>query len=435
MPVVAELVSHLRRQGFVFPSNVMVFGVQHIMSQTLVLCAAFNSLGITAKNIALCGKPYSTDLNVVRSLNRQGVMTVPTGPYRCDRLQSLQQIEDLNELGDVFLRRRNEVGDSIVLVLDDGGHALTRFNALTTSPYRIAGIEQTASGFWQPGAEEVPFPVIDVGTSACKRILEPDLIVDASVRRALRVINRFSGRCCGVIGLGYLGAALARRLLSEGASLSVFDARPKAMERFEPFAAGSIHEVFDRSDIIFGCAGVDVTKDLFEEKGGALSCKPRILASLSSGDDEFFSLKAALLDSGTFAHQTYQTGQIPDIEGRWQGSPIKILRNGFPVNFDNTSESVPLEHIQGTVAALIIATCQAYQYAMSIGDRPNIGRVMLDVRAQKWLFERWLKRIPNSQHLSGKLSLSRIASLSALRTTPRSVNNGTHFAPWPSSEI
>ncbi|HEX8901770.1 NAD(P)-dependent oxidoreductase [Vitreimonas sp.] len=437
MPIVAELVKNLREQRFHFGANVMLFGVQHIMAQTLGLTSALRSLGIAPENIALCGKPYSTHGGTVEALRRDGVMTVTARRYRCDRLQSDQQIEDLNALSEAFLQRRQLVGDSIVLVLDDGGHALTRFNQLTTSPYRIAGVEQTASGFWQPGFREVPFPVVDVGASACKRLLEPDLIVDAAMARALNAIEgRTKGLRLGIIGLGYLGTALASRLEAEGAELSVFDRRPSPMKRFKRHAAESIHSVFDRSDVIFGCAGLDVTAGLFDECNlRGLTTRQRTLISLSSGDDEFFSLKSALLSNGNYASGTYEVDDIPDICGDLWGSSFRILRNGFPVNFDNSAESVPLEHIQGTVAALVIAICQTYKYAMTIGDRPNIGRVMLDVRAQRWLFKRWRWVVPHGE--GGPPSTPDVTSIvrySSLRTRPKSRNYSDHFARWTSEK-
>jgi hypothetical protein len=328
------------------------------------------------------------------------------------------------------------VNNSIVLVLDDGGHALTRFNQLTTSPYRIAGAEQTASGFWQPGSREVPFPVVDVGASACKRLLEPDLIVDAAMKRALKAAGgKVQGVRCGVVGLGYLGAALTKRLEVEGARLAVFDRRPSSMKRFQPHAARSIHDVFERSDLIFGCAGIDVTVGLFDECNRlGLSPRERTLISLSSGDDEFFALKAAILSGDSYPPRTYELHDIPDITGSFWESPFRILRNGFPVNFDNSEESVPLEHIQGTIAALIIAICQAYQYAMTIGDRPNIGRVMLDVRAQRWLFRRWRKVVPHGELSPKTPTLSKIISLSSHRTSPASRNHLDHFGSWTSDK-
>jgi hypothetical protein len=431
MPLLKELVANLRSDGFSFGENVLVFGVQHLMGQTLGLCWALNALGLPYERIALCGKPYSTNPAVLDCLGRLGVFTVPVHPYQLGLSQRIEQLTDLKKLSTSFISRSHR-SDSTCLVIDDGGHALSQFNRLIGTSERVAGLEQTASGLWQVAANNVSFPIVDVGASAVKRICEPSLVIDAVLSRAVSFIGeRVRGLKCGIVGLGYIGNALAERLTQLGANLCVYDTRPDALSKSPAAKVNTIQAVFSRSEIIFGCTGSDITAGLFGDAGATtLPRASRTLISLSSGDDEFFKLKTELLRRAGRMNDMYMLSAVPNIQGECWGSEFTIVRNGFPINFDNSIESAPIEHIQGTIAALIGAICQAHRYA-SRSEKTVGERIMLDVGFQRWLYSKWLPLLDPSSGLNASAPTAQtILDISTLRTNPHAIDKGDHFGRW-----
>jgi hypothetical protein len=343
-----------------------------------------------------------------------------------------EQLVDLRTLAASFIGHHAGLADRVFLVIDDGGHALSQFSRLQNDTHNVAGLEQTASGLWQVAASDVSFPIVDVGASAVKRICEPSLIIEAALSRAFSYLPKnIQGLKCGVVGLGYIGRALARRLTQVGAELSVYDIRQKARAEFPSAQVASIQALFDRSDIIFGCTGTDITAGLFNAlPEGGLRISSRVLISLSSGDDEFFRLKAELLGKTARPTGFFTLATVPDIQGEHWGSEFSIVRNGFPINFDNSIESVPVEKIQGTVAALIGATAQSYRYATQ-SDGHARERIMLDVGFQQWLYSKWHPLLSGTSRLDeGELTAQTITDISTLRARPRAIDKGDHFGAW-----
>jgi len=433
--LITELVAYLRERNFQFGRGVLIFGVQHIMQQTVILCWALKQLGIPYTHIALCGKVYSNNADSICMLRDLGVKVPRPRKYKFSSAHGGEQIQDLRLLAQRFAERKKAMVDPVVIVLDDGGHALANARRMLTEPYRMVGVEQTASGFWQPGIRGVEFPIVDVGASAVKRLCEPPLIVDAALHRVAKYVGpSFAGQRCGVLGLGYIGRRLAQQLLEMGAVLSVYDVRTNAYADLQEYRAQCIHDVVNSSNIIFGCSGKDVTKDLQDEIGKkGLTSAHRTFFSMSSGDDEFYSLKQEILSKLQTGKQYFTIDTIPDISASVWNSDFTIVRNGFPVNFDNSGQSVPLQLIQGTVCALIVAICQAFNITLrNLATRRNL-RVMLDGGFQTWLVDHW------NQHTQGRIrslmghESSKMAShtfvrqASVDRTDPLAVDIGPTF--------
>lgn len=425
MPALVELVDRLRVCGHIFGENTLGFGVQHLMPQTLGLCWALNELGLGYDRIALCGKPYSTNREVLEALFGLGVLAGPARTYDLRKSQTEELVEDLDWLATGFAERKAKHKNPTVIVIDDGGHALTRLDRFVAPPCAVAGVEQTASGFWQVGVRSVPFPIVDVGASAVKRVCEPALIVEAALSRAFEYLTDRRSQVCGIAGMGFIGEALGAALSDQGLSVTVYDVRPDTALPTMARRARSLRELFNNCDLIFGCSGTDVTEDFVAGRGTEpLKSGRRTLISLSSGDVEFFALKALLLAEKEAASCTYGLDAIPNVSGDFEGASFEIVKNGFPVNFDNASQSVPLRKIQGTVAALVGAAAQAYSLASQNRTISQPSRVMLDRSLQAWLYRKWQPLLgQNTDDQFGE----HIVSLSTFRTDPSSVDLGSSF--------
>jgi hypothetical protein len=426
MPMLKEMVEHIRRDGFRFGENVLLFGVQHLMRQSLALCWALNTLGIRYENMFLAGKPYSSDPETLSFLGRLGVILPAQRRYRLAVSQSSELVTDLRTLSALVACRKASATNPVVLVLDDGGHALSGVESWLAPPFRIAGVEQTASGFRQTGITTMSFASVDVGTSAVKRRCEPSMIIEAALSRVDQLIATARVQTVGIIGLGYVGLALHRHLESQGIHPIVFDERSDAYPDVLPGQrARRVHELFDRCDLIFGCTGSDVTVNLADEVlRRGLASKSRTLISLSSGDDEFFALKTALIGA---SEASYEIADIPTVSGEQFNSRFELPRNGFPINFDNSGESAPLEQIQGTICALVGALCQA-RYLSAMPPVPR--RVTLDIALQRWLFDRWLEYLPGAPDGARSLQVSLAEKESEPRFEPKGATMKPVFGNW-----
>jgi hypothetical protein len=192
---------------------------------------------------------------------------------------------------------------------------------------------------------------------------------------------------------------------------------------------------------VFGCTGRDAAAGLVDDiRDHGIEKRERFLYSLSSGDGEFYSVKAALLARQTtrFAMRP-AINRIPDIMGEIGGSHFTLARAGYPINFDNTRFSVELGLIQGTVCALIGAACQAWSIVRRQGCSPYLSgfqRIMLDVGFQSWLFAQWDRAItaPKTRYVSQSMRAphsSEVHLISTERTDPPSVDIGDTFEDYP----
>lgn len=400
------------------------------MRQSLALCRALNILGVDYNNIFLCGKSYSTNIKSHDFLRLLGVQVAKLREYDTFATQSSDLVIDLLSLSRGVVPELQKRSHRSIIVLDDGGLALTTIHSWAPPSTKIVGVEQTASGFRQTGISSVGFPVVDVGASAAKRYCESPLIAEAIIERANSFRRIDKKTRVGIIGFGFIGEAIAKKVLDIGSEVIIYDIRNDIGRNIEKIRrSDSLYDVFYESDVIFGCSGSDSSGAVADEisKRG-ISNKLRFLISASSGDEEFFSIKQKA-DRGIY--RSYDVSTIPDISVMLGGSEFVLCRNGFPINFDNSEVSVPINEIQGTVAALIGALAQAVTLQ---GIRGAAGRVTLEPRFQKWLMRRWNAVIGNQQTRTDLWSLDEIANLSFGRFEPLGVRIDTPLGDWFDSD-
>jgi hypothetical protein len=358
--------------------------VQHLLETTGSLIESLLDLGADPRNIFVLGKCYSSNASVLQRLLSLGVHarsgTVPghLGTYRAAMSDDVARMWATVSL---HVKR----GVERVVVLDDGGMCLGGLPENLIDRVPVVGIEQTTSGLIQLRAPKCP--IIEVASSAAKRLLEPPLIAMAL---RTKLSDLFADRAryrCGVIGFGHIGQAVVAGLAAGGHSVRVYD---KIGIRGEmpagSQACNSLSELMAASDMIFGCAGADVmsapTEALRELTG------KRVFISCSSGDIEFNEL---LREIGRHSPQL-QIDPLATLQTAFPTSRLQItvVRGGFPANFDRTTESVPSRDIQLTRGLLLGALLQASECAIA---QPRQARPeMLSPFLQQFVVDEWARR-------------------------------------------
>ncbi|MBI4446909.1 MAG: hypothetical protein HY645_13510 [Acidobacteria bacterium] len=343
-------------------------------------------LGARPQNIYLLGKFYSTNQEVKRKLRNLGVQvqedTVPRGWGGFGDVLK----RDIAKMWKMLQERASEAGFKTIVVLDDGGHCLAGVPRWVLKNYTVVGIEQTTSGL-----QQLPFrlPVIQVASSAAKKKIEPPMIGKTVIDKIGLAIPR-NGKMgkCGVIGLGNIGRAVARELRSRGYGVFAHDSDPSAVGCAPDVNwCEDIQDVFKQADYIFGCTGKDIlwlAKWLEKVEG----CKTFI--SCSSEDSEFLSL---LRSFNRLWQSLPAPNALDDVSYELPRGYLRILRGGFPINFDGSPESVQAKDIQMTRALLLGAIMQAV-LSEEQGKRGSNGLEMLDPVVQRFAVKGWLKLQP-----------------------------------------
>lgn len=370
-------------------ADIVLVGVQHLLETTGSLLEKLIDLGLNPANAFLTGKIYSTSATVAGRLQQMGIQVfAATRPDSWGVLEE-QITGDVQRMWRAVQARLDDRGSRrieprAILVLDDGAFTVRNLPEAIAREHTVVAVEQTTFGARDKIREgHVHVPVIDVAKSAAKRLLEPVLIRQAVIERLRRAVNlddpeiRF-----GIVGLGHIGTAVSRYLAGQGRSASVFDIDDYAHRRSalpERDWCTSLEEVACRSDCILGCTG----EDIFADARSLERCAgDKLLASCSSHDIEFRSLLRRI--DGR-CRNPLNDAYVDLPHGRF-----RILRGGTPVNFDNSTESVPAAEIALTRGLLLCGLLQALQW---IG-RPkfqSLESVSLVAGGQRVTVQEWLQ--------------------------------------------
>jgi len=407
IPVLSDMVEQVGDRLREVLQRTIFVCVQHLLDTTGSLFEALIHLGARPDQIYIMGKYYSTSEGVRSRMSRLGVSVRDVQPP-----QRLGHYQDaLSEGVDVLWKQVARLPaayrpDHRIIVLDDGGRCIAAVPSRLHRPMKnIVGVEQTTSGLRLP--VEIQCPVIEVASSAAKRLIEPPMIADAVAQRMRKFLlhrTRTVPLQVGVVGLGNIGRAVARMLRCEGHAVSVYDiAKLSIPEGTRP--ACDLGELFRTCSYIFGCTGVDILESPTAKLGTLQGAKT--LASCSSGDREFRSL---LIHAGKVGREANRnplgTIRIRDERGP---AEINILRGGFPFNFDGSHDSVPSHDIQLTRGLLLGALIQAVACQHLGGDGSHY-REMLDPALQRYVVQSWTENRKPSQGF-----LSRIPDLDLFR--------------------
>lgn len=372
--------------------------VQHMLFTTIPLLGSLVRLGISPSNIHITGKSYSSSPLVIEHLIRSGYHYYPNKPQ-----------QNLGEFADCFKRDMASMWQavyddlklkniSLIVILDDGGMCLTNVPAFISEKYDLVGIEQTTSGLTNPLMQELSFPVIEVASSAAKQILESPLIAEAVIKKLDNLLPTQRILTCGVVGMGLIGEAIGRKLISLNHKVITYDldaCKTKRLEKACP--TKTLEEVFRNADYVFGCSGEDITKDFTLD----LLNKEKTFISCSSQDKEF----RTLLKLFNQHHCDYRN-VLDNLDCTLNSQSVHIIRGGFPANLDNSGESVSAIDIQLTRGLLLGGALQA----IVMGSRPSSSnlptwRYMLNPSLQNFVVSHWILHSPSAASSSARSHL------------------------------
>lgn len=278
------------------------------------------------------------------------------------------------------------------LIIDDGGKAIKLVQDSFTTQARFVGVEQTSRGARLLAPLAVSFPVINVARSKAKTIHESPVIAEAMVRELLLSLDRWDAddvfhlpeKRALLLGYGYIGERVAKKLLDHGFRVVVYDTdgnkAAQAAQHPDISTVSNRTLAYPDASLIVGCTGMPSTPD--EEfkliKPGSL------LANMASSDTEFsawyWRRKDAIVHTSVLpSDEHYLTRYFPlpwrSLYRCHVGDTHFYLANGgFPMDFSGSVNPIPADSIQLTAALLMAAAVQAVQSqeAGLIPLRPDI---------------------------------------------------------------
>jgi len=354
--------------------------VQHLLETSGSLIKTLVSLGLNPSSIHVLGKAYSSNSSVEERLRSLGAHVVEAGRQLRWGEYSTQLTEDVSRLWDQVAAGIDARRPDALVVLDDGGFCIKGMPAFRDVP--VVGIEQTMSGL---ALLDVPplCPVIDVASSAAKQWIEPPMISEAVLARLQTY--RLPDSPIGVVGFGNIGKAMTQTLSRIQSPILAFDENLGAEGKSgTTIFCDSLGELYSKSATIFGCTGRDTLagKEWWPQLVGE-----RLLISCSSQDMEFRSILLSLNDGNQELVSRQQlTSEVTVPLGNGE---LRILRGGFPVNFDGSRESVPAADIQMTRGLLLGAILQAVSLIRKGHSRSL--RTMLLPELQRLVVSEWIQ--------------------------------------------
>lgn len=393
LPILEKLTDYVLMKKQFSLSDIAIIYIHHPLKTSVNLIDSMIRLGAMPKNIFVLGKKYSECRTVVEQISRYGVQYQP-----CSEQVGLGQYtysftRDINLLW-------KTVSDNLkkdikkLLILDHGGYATSFIPVAILKQHEVVAVEKTTAGLIKFNNQGLPpFPLISVADCAAKKILESPLIAEAIVNKILTLIPKNLDITCGIIGFGAIGKAIAVKLLSMNYKVMVYDRHFQSTKPFEEVIfTDQLHKLVGYSDYIFGCTGRESIKTI---EPFIHAEKDKTLISCSSEDKEFLPLLKAIQRKNNELVQD-PCAQIRFIT--YKGATIRILKGGFPVNFDHSGESVPPRDIQLTRALVLTSIVQATQFFNKKHLLNKAGIYALDAKAQQFVANEWLETQPVTRY-------------------------------------
>jgi S-adenosylhomocysteine hydrolase len=388
-------------------TNTAVFYVHHSLQTTVPVINALLNFGVKPQRFFAIGKSYSDCPEVTEACIKLGIHYQHNSRQTGLGKYVHSFIADINALWskvESCLEQEKDVQE--VLILDHGGYALQFTPANILEKYKVVGLEKTTGGVINFESLPPPFPVITVATCAAKKVLESPLIANSIVNKICYLMPIINDQnvsvVCGIVGSGAIGKAITEKLVSMGYDVIVYDNNPNQLRALESTLENAkvtitndLSKLIDCSEYIFGCTGRDITANPDHLKMLLLADKDKRLVSCSSGDNEFSALLKYIQQRRNIKKIINPLDTV--IYATDKGANIKILRGGFPVNFDQSGESVPAKDIQLTRALVVGGVIQAAYFFNQPHLLTHGGLYGLDAGIQQLVVNTWLKHQPTNR--------------------------------------
>ncbi|OZG32515.1 NAD(P)-dependent oxidoreductase [Rickettsia endosymbiont of Culicoides newsteadi] len=380
LPVLQTIVDRLKVCKDINLTDVTFVCIQHLLFTTIDLIKSLIMLGAKPSNIHIMGKIYSTCPEVVEQIIKLGVIH-----YHCTQPQQLGNFNDCfnKDIANMWNKVSNTLintKSNNIIILDDGSKCITNIPKSLSDNYTVFAVEQTSSGIAHIKKTNITVPVVNVAFSAAKQLLESPMIARAVEIKLDKFLSlRSSGLTSGVVGLGVIGRAVVQKLLSFNHKVIVYDKIKEKCNFINSVkVANSTQLLFQEADYIFGCTGEDISISInINEIQGIKN-----LISCSSQDIEFQSLLKII--------QNNYPNMISDVLSNLclplDNGIIKIYRGGYPINLDNSGESVPAQDIQLTRGLLLGGIIQAI-FQLIQEPKLESKQYMLDPKIQKLIVQ------------------------------------------------
>jgi len=324
MPLLNALCSNFQKLPLPDLQKTLVIACQHLLQPQVEMFQWLIKLGLPAGNIWILPKVYSANQLIAQELISMGCFVVMDAlKFRTD-----QDFDTFHKFqcDEITKKAFQEIpSESKVIILDDGGMLLSSFAKQydPKSPFKIYGVEQTASGKNIVLNNSLPFIVTSVASSVEKIEIETGYIIRHAVKRVFEYFDNekiSKDAKVLVLGKGPIGNTLINSLIGHGFSCIGYDVKEKHNK-----------PVLAEFDVIIGATGKTSVsiEDLPKLKYG---CH---LISVSSSDREFPSVFLRTHSiMGSHVHDTF----ISSVNN------IHLVNGGFPITFKaERIECYPLE--------------------------------------------------------------------------------------------
>lgn len=401
-------------KGLINFEDTAFFSVQHILRTNIPLFKhLIEDFNVKPNNIYLSGKGYSDSIDAENLFKKKlGIKYFKLEKTYEAAGQYQQHLRThLKQVWQHFIDNLKKRSIKRIIVIDEGGHSLETMPSFLCFDYPMAGIEQTRGGLYSPAISSLPFPLIEVASSAIKRHLESPLIVEAIVKKLHNALGTRADihlkTVFGVIGNGAIGSSVTRYLLERGHTVIAFDENRDAFQGLihkNLYRVQNVNAIIARADYVLGCTGKDTLEDIQRNLLEATIGNKKLI-SCTSEDKEFYSLRKAM-----DTQRSIELDNRGDIVYHTKlGGKITLVNGGFPVNFDQSGESVPAVDIQLTRALMLGACIQAgLEASKPIGgsEIELSQRIQLDSTLQHFVAQEFRKYQPNHKYSAEQWQLA-----------------------------